>query len=289
MEKPHVTGSAMVDQLARLHVPSNGLGIQYLGQHGYAVKYGSMVIYIDPFLSNYLEDALRGSPSATVRRFPPPLTPDDAINADYVICTHDHLDHLDPGTVPGLAAASPRARFIVPLASKDHLSRLGVAEERILGLRVDEDPARTVLGNGVEIIAIKATHDGFHYDPAVGHPYLGFVIRFPGVVLYHAGDTQVYDGLSEVLRSLTIDVAILPINGGTYRTRSLGFQGNMDVAEAADLGVAIEADWVIPSHYGMLSDNDEKVHHFVEYTRERYPYQKIHLLALGETVLYVKL
>lgn len=281
--------TALVDHLTRLAVPRNGLGIQFTGQHGYAVKYGATVIHIDPFLSSYFEDILRGRPDATVRRFPPPLRPDEVINADYIVCTHDHLDHLDPGTIPSVAAASPHARFVAPLACKGHLLDLGVDEARIAAVRVNDTTTTFALSDDIIVTAVKGTHDGFHHDPARGYPYLGFVFRFAGVTLYHAGDTQIYDGLIDALRPLDVDVAILPINGGTYRTRALGFQGNMDFAEAADLGVAIGADWIIPSHYGMLSDNDEKVSRFVDYTKERYPYQKIHPLALGETVLYVKL
>lgn len=282
-------GERLMAQLESLPALPNGLGIQCLGHHGYVVKYGSTVIYIDPYLSYYLDELSRDRPAKLFRRFPPPIVPEEVFNADYVVCTHDHPDHLDPGTILALAAASPQARFIAPLVAKAHLLKLGVGEERIKAVRVDDMAARFSLPDGTQVTAVKACHDGFHYNEATGCSWLGFVFHFGGVTLYHAGDTQLFDGLIETLQELRIDVAILPINGGTYRTRSLGCQGNMGFAEAADLGVAIRADWIIPSHHGLLSDNDEKVSRFVEYAKEHYPSQKIHVLALGETILYLKL
>ena len=67
--------------------------IRALGQSGYILKTESSEIIIDPYLSDSV-NRVAGRP----RLLPIPLKPEE-IFCDAVICTHDHLDHLDPDTV----------------------------------------------------------------------------------------------------------------------------------------------------------------------------------------------
>ena len=63
-------------------------------------------------------------------------------NADLVLCTHDHGDHIDPTALPGIAAASPHAKILVP----------GVARGKLIGLGI---PAQQV--------KVMARYEGFVY------------------------------------------------------------------------------------------------------------------------------
>ena len=67
--------------------------IRFLGQSGYILKSGNTEIVIDPYLSDSV-NRIANRP----RTLPIPINPED-INCDAVICTHNHLDHLDPDTV----------------------------------------------------------------------------------------------------------------------------------------------------------------------------------------------
>ena len=67
--------------------------IRFLGQSGYVLKTGSSEIIIDPYLSDSV-NRVAGRP----RLLPIPINP-SGISCNAVICTHDHLDHLDPDTV----------------------------------------------------------------------------------------------------------------------------------------------------------------------------------------------
>ena len=64
--------------------------IRFLGQSGYILKSGNTEIIIDPYLSDSV-NRVAGRP----RTLPVPINPKD-IKCDAVICTHNHLDHLDP-------------------------------------------------------------------------------------------------------------------------------------------------------------------------------------------------
>jgi L-ascorbate metabolism protein UlaG (beta-lactamase superfamily) len=280
----------LVELLDRIEVPKRAVAIQFHCQVSIAIKAAGKVIYFDPWYSDFFVEALVGTPSATRRKRPPPLEPEDVANADYILITHDHLDHLDPGTVPAAARRSARSHFIVPQAGQKHLLALGVPAERITAIRIQEEETLSPLLDfgGFSVTAVKGNHDGFDYDPEHGYPWLGYILRINSLTFLHIGDTRPFDGQVEALKPFGVDVACLPINGGTHRTRSLGFKGNFNYQEAADIGVAIGADWIIPMHYGVMTDNDEKGYRFVEYIEERYPQQRFHMLRPGETIIYHK-
>ena len=67
--------------------------IRFLGQSGYIIKTEKSQIMIDPFLSDSV-NRVAGRP----RTLPIPINP-ECVKCDAVICTHNHLDHLDPDTV----------------------------------------------------------------------------------------------------------------------------------------------------------------------------------------------
>ena len=70
------------------------LRIRWIGQSGYQISDGKTELCIDPYLSNVVDRvAKRG------RMVEAPFTP-DKLKSDAVICTHDHLDHVDIDAIP---------------------------------------------------------------------------------------------------------------------------------------------------------------------------------------------
>src|SRR5258708_2428638 len=64
----------------------------WLGQASFIVKFGETTLLIDPFLMPMDE-----------RRVPPLFRAEDAAGiVDVVLCTHDHIDHIDPVAIPAL-------------------------------------------------------------------------------------------------------------------------------------------------------------------------------------------
>ena len=88
--------------------------IRPLGQSGYQLKTEKSEIIIDPYLSDSV-NRVAGRP----RLLPLPISPAE-ISCDAVICTHDHLDHLDPDTVTEI---SPRQLFITTNEGKERANR----------------------------------------------------------------------------------------------------------------------------------------------------------------------
>jgi L-ascorbate 6-phosphate lactonase len=272
MRQP-VTGRALVAWIDRQAIPAGAVGVWWLGQASLVLKAAGRVIYVDPYLQR--------SPH---RLTPPACAPEEVTNAELVLLTHDHLDHIDPDALPGIALASPGARFVAPRPVAERVAELVGDDARVVAATAGE---AITLGN-VELIPVAAKHEEFDRDPALGYPYLGYLIRVGGVTIYNAGDTIPYDGLVEALRPHAIDLAFLPINGRDFfRTRD-GIIGNCDYREAAELAVAIGVDVAVPVHYGMFAGNTVPPGHFVSYLAEFYPQQQAHILGRYRLFVYVR-
>jgi L-ascorbate metabolism protein UlaG (beta-lactamase superfamily) len=201
--------------------------------------------------------------------------------------THDHGDHVDPHALPGIAAASPRARFVAPRPIVNRVAELVGSGERVIAAVADE-PLTIRLGEApVEVLPVPAKHEEFDRVEA-GYPYLGYSIRLGGVCVHHSGDTIPYEGQVERVKAHGVDVALLPINGRDfYRTRA-GTIGNFDYREAGAFAVQIGAAVVIPIHYGMFRGNTVPPGHFVSHLHEFHPEQSIHVMGRFGKYVYAK-
>lgn len=228
----------------------------WLGQHTFILKIGGRIVLIDPFLTE-LDD----------RNVPPLFAPEDAADVvDVVACTHDHLDHIDPAAIPGLAEHT-QAVFLAPAAHADRMRSLGVPAER---LRLLNDGESIEIGN-IRCTAVRAAHEFFHMTDDGRYPFLGYVFEAGGKAAYHAGDTLWWDGLQERLRSYRLDVAFVPINGRDARRLRNDVQGNMTYQEAADLVGGLNVALAVPAHYDMFDWNSEDPDLFADYLSVKYP------------------
>jgi L-ascorbate 6-phosphate lactonase len=273
MDNENGLGGSLLADVQRRRIPDDALGLWWLGQASFIVRGAGVTVYVDPYLNP--------SPRRIV---PSPFRPEQVTNADIVLCTHDHGDHIDPTALPGIAKASPRATIVVPGAARDKVIGLGVPAARVIVPPVDEPVAHGPL----TVTAIPAAHEELDYSPERGYPYLGYLLQLNGVRLYHAGDCTMYDGLTERLRAHRPDIVLLPINGHDWKRTHQNIIGNMTYREAADLAVEVGADLAIPMHYGMFPHNTEPPGHFVDYILECYPTQKIKVMARYEGFVYLK-
>ena len=260
------------------------MAIWHLGQSGAAVKMKESICFFDPYLSNYIEDNRLVEPPGLLRRnFDPPARPEEVTIADIVLITHDHLDHLDPETVTGIAKHSPQACFICPAPSASKLVQLGIEHGRIYPAKATE----TINMYGIEVTAIPAKHEEYLTDSYGHHYYLGYVLKSNGVTFYHAGDTIGFSELVEYLRPFFIDVAYLPINGMDWMRAKQGVLGNMGYRDAIELARAAGIDLIIPAHYDLFESNTENPAFFVDYLYRYNPGQRFKMLVPGERLLYL--
>lgn len=269
-----------VSLLAHIRDASSARGVTlwWLGQSGFVIKSAGSTIVLDAFLTDY---------GAVGRRYAPPFAPHEVTDADLLVGTHDHLDHIDPEGFPAIALASPQAAVVVPYPVVARVVALGIPLERVRGAEVDV----ALESGGVRVLPIPAFHAdspeqgyGFHRDEHGRYPFLGYVFEVDGTRICHLGDTLVYEGLGERLRRLKLDVLVLPINGRSWYREQRGIVGNMNVFEAAELAAESRATCVVPVHWDLFDDNTEDPVHFESYVRARHPSVNVEIPAIGAAI-----
>src|SRR5581483_3297352 len=248
-----------------------------LGQAGFVIKGADTIAYIDPYLSDSL-----GGDGGSKRRFPIPIDPAEARHAHVVFATHEHGDHADEPTLRALMAASPRAVLVTSPQSRPIAERAGVAAERVITPPLGE--AATI--GGLRYTAIPAAHYSYEVDEQGRSRWMGFLIECNGVTLYHSGDTVVIPQIFEALAGVTIDIAMLPINGRDYFREQGNITGNMWPGEAIDLAVALKARVLLATHNDLFAANRVPQGMLFEELDRRAPYQRCHMLQPGELYLY---
>jgi len=204
------------------------LKVTWLGQAGLLFEHNGKKIMIDPYLSDSVEKA---NP-ASYRRMPVDNSLFE-LKPDMMIFTHNHLDHYDPETV---------ARFITPDSQMTVLSPGTVwSEVRKLGGRnnyVLFDRHTLWSAFGLEFTAVKAQHS----DACA----IGVIIDDGQRKYYVTGDTLYHH---EIFLDLPHDLyaVFLPINGAG---------NNMNMTDAAKFASRVNAQKVVPIHWGMFDEID---------------------------------
>jgi len=229
-----------------------GADLFWLGQAGFMVRAAGRTLLIDPYLSDSLAKKYAGKIYPHIRAMPAPLSPAQARGIDAVLCTHRHSDHMDPGTLPEVAAQNPPCIFVVPKAARWRALEIGLAAERIAAMA---DGDRLLPFEGISIEALPSAHEERKRNERGEDEFLGYILRAGGVALYHSGDCVPYPGLRERLAGLDIDAALLPINGRDERRRSNGIPGNFTFREAVELSGGAGIPSLICHHFGMFDFN----------------------------------
>ncbi|MEX2461913.1 MAG: MBL fold metallo-hydrolase [Paenibacillaceae bacterium] len=274
-------GAPLLQEIQGTNLPEGAVAVWSLGQAGVLLKGSSSdeVICIDPYLTFSIETA---HPDTEFKReIPPPLLPDE-LEADTILITHYHNDHMDLATIDGVSQAYPGTRFVAPASHVHLLLETGLDPIRIIPAK----HLQSISGRGVTIKPVAAAHTQYETDLEGNHFYLGYLIEMNGVRIFHSGDTVVTPELIEQVKEFRPHVSLLPINGGDYARTSRGIVGNMSFREAADFGVEIGTDILIPIHYDMFSNNRDNPAYFVDYLLKTYPAQKNHMIVPGERMIY---
>ena len=239
---------------AWLAEPIAGIGLAWLGQAGFVLRLGAVVVLVAPYLSDYLAAKYRGSRFPHLRMMAAPLAPDAFPRVDLVVCTHRHSDHMDPGTLPVLAARHPGCRFVVPAAEQAHAEALGLDPARLLPADAGQT-LRPMPGVDLVLRPVAAAHERLEQDEQGRHRFLGYGIELVGARLYHSGDCIPYPGLVDAVRALAPDIALLPVNGRDAVRAEAGVPGNFTLDEAIALCEAAGVPLLLPHHFGLFAFN----------------------------------
>ncbi|WP_431075541.1 MBL fold metallo-hydrolase [Microbacterium phyllosphaerae] len=249
MIEPVLAGTALAREI-RTTVPDPGsVAVWRLGQSGVVLRFAGSTVLIDPYLSNHCE-AVLDAPFDHRRLTRSPLDPVEIDMIDLIVCSHDHLDHLDPPTIRTLARQNPRARIAAPGPSAATLRGLGWESNRIL---LFDDGFDIRVGH-LRVESFAVPHDDFDEGPD-GHPYLGWIVSEGGVRVAHLGDARDHGRIRAALRGEPVDLLLVPINGRSPHRSAMGFAGNMSPLEAVRLAQDCHVRVTVPMHYDMFAQN----------------------------------
>ena len=179
---------------------------------------GGKVILIDPWITE--------NPSCSI-------TLEDVTEADLVLITHDHFDHVAD------AAAIVKKTGAIIVGMPETMSRLQV-EDDMPGENVANDGIGINIGGtttvtGIQVVMVQAFHSSQTGAPC------GYIVTLEdGTTIYHAGDTGVFQSMKLFRKLYHPHVALLPI-GGVF---------TMDPVQAARALDLLEPKVCIPMHFG---------------------------------------
>lgn len=217
--------------------PDDGeLGILALGQAGFLFTTGQNVLCVDPYLSNCVEKLV----GMEARRMWWNSFRADELKVGAVLITHDHLDHLDPETLPVMEQVNPPETYFGPDSALNHLRLLSFRESALQRLNRGEETA----WGGMTLKAVYAEHT---------EDSIGVVLKTSALKVYITGDTCLTDALVNE-DTMNCDVLIACING---------IDENLNPEEAMGLAKRLHAKLVIPMHYGLIPCSTVSLARFV--------------------------
>lgn len=246
----------------------------WLGQSGFLLQWNGKRVLIDPYLSDSLPKKYATTDKPHIRMSERVIDPELLKNISIVTTSHNHTDHLDGETLVPVLKNNPQIKFLIPEANREFVAeRVQCEKDFPIGI----SDGQSILIDEFHFHGIIAKHNEIERDEHGNSRFLGYVIEFNGHKIYHSGDTLWFDGMVEILKPFSPDIAILPINGNDPARK---VAGNLNCIEAAALGKAINAGCVIPCHYDMFTFNTADVNEFAKAAAEiNQPYK---ILTGGE-------
>ncbi|WP_028643490.1 MBL fold metallo-hydrolase [Nocardioides sp. URHA0020] len=204
---------------------TSDLALTWWGHASATVTLGGARVAVDPLLSDRLFHLRRYAAHPT----------DEATEADVVLISHLHHDHLH---LPSLRRFGRDVPIVVPRGGESLLRRLGA--ERVL----PADPSDVLEVGGTTIRVLAATHDGGRgpHTKVTGPP-LGFRVDAAGRSLWFPGDTELREDMYDVGR---VDLALIPVGGWGPTLED----GHMDPVAGAAAVARVGADVAVPVHWG---------------------------------------
>lgn len=278
---------SLAKQIKDFKVDSQSVVIWGLGQMGLCIKDDEQrVTLIDPILSNVVAETFPQNAALFKREFEPPLQPEEIDFADLVLCTHEHLDHADPITLKGILAASPQAQVFTSAWAIESLQAAGLDTNRMQVAM----PGKFYEQGNLKIQCLPSAHYTLEVHPQKGSRWLGFILDWGWIRMYHSGDTVLYSELLEIMKKLApVRVMMLPVNGRDAEREALDITGNLHLFEAQQLAIAGGAETVLIGHNDLFAFNSVPLEKQQAELKHHGNQQPLYLeLRPGQQMLYRK-
>lgn len=190
--------------------------MQWTGQASVRILSEGKVIYIDPF-------------NVT-----------DSDSADWVFITHSHDDHLSVADLKKVVSSKTRVVAAAECEAMLRDNQFNVAHVAI--------PGQAFRADGIDVQVVPAYTITKNTHPKENN-WVGYVLDFNGVKLYHPGDTQ---RIPE-MKNIRCHIALMP----------LGQKYTMDTVDDAVAAILdLHPRVAIPFHYGLYEGTAADAQYF---------------------------
>lgn len=199
--------------------------LKWLGHSGFFIKNGKK-IYIDPY---NIKDGLE--------------------SADIILITHSHYDHCSFADIEKITKDG--TRIISPVNCQSTIAKL----KSKVKIEIVE-PGHELEFGEIKILAVPAYNIDKHFHPK-DEQWVGYVVKMNGVIIYHAGDTDVIPEMQKLTGYKQAGkefIALLPV-GGRF---------TMSAEEAASAAKIIKPTLAIPMHWGSVIGTENEAKEFCE-------------------------
>ncbi len=207
----------------------NGLELKWLGHSAFLIE-NKKIIYIDPY---NVKEGLE--------------------KADIILITHSHYDHCSFPDMEKIIKEG--TRIVAPADCQSTIAKFDVP------LKIELiEPGQELEFGDIKIYALPAYNIDKHFHPK-DEQWVGYIVKMDGVVIYHAGDTDVIPEMQKLTGYKQPGkefVALLPI-GGRF---------TMSAEEAAEAAKIIKPTIAIPMHWGSIIGDEKDAKEFSELCKD---------------------
>jgi L-ascorbate 6-phosphate lactonase len=193
---------------------------------------------------------------------PVPFDPTDVVEADAVLATHEHTDHVHgPSQAPILESTD--ATFYGPSASVE-TAREWTDDYDL----TDDDFAEVEEGDTIEVGSLEIAVEPAN-DPDADHP-VSYVIRHEAGTFFHGGDARPSEAFESIGDRYDIDLGVVAFGSAGMipdkQTREPKYtKWYSDENMAAEAAAQLHVDRLLPTHWdmwkGLTADPEALRHH----------------------------
>lgn len=211
----------------------------WITQGGFVFESDSFRLAVDPYLSDFVEK------KEHLTRMIQSVFTVESLKPDAVLCTHNHIDHFDPVTVPEIAQKFKNCIFAGPASVVKKAQESGIENSKI----VKVEKGMSLKLGPFEIIPVVA----FHSDKNA----VGIVIKCEGKTIYISGDSEYDESIADDVLKYggKTDMVLICINGRL---------GNMNSDDALKVVKAIKPVAALPMHYDLFKENSADPQPFID-------------------------
>lgn len=245
--------------------------VTFLGHATVLIEMDGVQVLTDPILRSRVGPLVRLAGAADRQHWS---------DADVVLISHSHWDHLDYGSLKLLGLDRP---IVVPRGQGEEMRRHGF--RAVTEVKPGDDHEV----GGLRIEVVHAEHRGF--GPPVGGTELalGYVVH-GSQSHYFAGDTAYFAGMAEL--DVGLDLALLPVWGWGPTAKP---SEHLDPMGAARATAVIKPRFAVPIHWGTLhpmglswmrpATRIDPPHQYAQLVRRMAPDTTVRVLPNGASML----